>query len=46
MYELLSTIFSKEDIVRLKKVNVTGIIVGDDFHETRFTCNGIYSCTC
>ncbi|MGB4613361.1 MAG: U32 family peptidase [Erysipelotrichaceae bacterium] len=37
MYELLSTIFSKEDIVRLKKVNVTGIIVGDDFHGTRLT---------
>lgn len=37
MYELLSTIFSKEDIVRVKEVGATAIIIGDKFHGSRLT---------
>ncbi|NLC96243.1 MAG: hypothetical protein GX675_01535 [Erysipelotrichaceae bacterium] len=37
MYELLSTIFDISDIVKIKKANATGIIIGDKFNGSRLS---------
>ena len=33
MYELLSTVFDIEDILKVKDAGATGIIIGDEFHS-------------